>query len=105
MTLDALWLLAATGACLVGTVWIALAMPVHWAQVRGPALRSRRAGIALRVAGALCQLLSLAICLVVDHASMAALVWIMSLTGAAFVTAMLLSWRPACLWPMVAWLR
>ena len=37
---------------------------------------------------------SLGLCLAVDHASMAALVWVMALAAAALVVAMALSWRP-----------
>lgn len=70
-------------ACLLGLAWLALAMDAHWAQVRGepaPASGQRRA---LRVLGALALAGSLALCLRADHASMAALVWIMMLAAGA----------------------
>lgn len=102
--LQALLLAAALGVCTVGFAWLALAMDVHWAQVRGeqPALAAptqRR----LRVLGGAAMALALLLCLLADHPGMAALVWIMSLALSALLVAFTLSWRPRLLAPLVAW--
>lgn len=104
MTMTALMLLAGLLASLAGMAWLALAMPVHWEQVRAADPLSPGSALALRSLGALALLAALALCLFVDHASMAALVWIMALAIAASTIAMLLSWRPRWLRPFVAWL-
>lgn len=49
--------------------------------------------------------LLVALCLAVDHASMAALVWFMALAGAALGIAFALSWRPRVLGVLIAWVR
>lgn len=100
---DAAILLAAWLAAWVGMAWLALAMPAHWEQVRGGEAPSRGAALVLRLIGAAGLLAALALCLAVDHASMAALVWILSLASAAWTVAMLLSWRPRALRFLVAW--
>ena len=101
--LQALLLAAAFACSITGFAWLALAMESHWSQVRGthhvPAAR------ALRVLGASALAASLALCLAADHPSMAALVWIMSLTTGALVVTFTLSWRPRLLAPLVAWAR
>lgn len=82
----------------VAMTWLALSMEVHWQQACGSAvalLPGRRRG--LRQAGGLGLLASLALCLAADHASMAALVWVMLLAIAAFAVALLLAWRPRLL--------
>lgn len=102
---DALLLIAAVLANLAGMAWLALAMDVHWEQVRGSApLRSGTAA-AMRCAAVLAIVLALVLCLRADHPTMAVLVWIMTLTGAAVAVAFALAWRPALLAPMVAWAR
>jgi hypothetical protein len=40
-------------SCVAGMGWLALAMEVHWLQVRGAHALSRRTAVALRVLGAL----------------------------------------------------
>lgn len=80
--------------------WFALAMNVHWQQVRAGASLPRGKATALRIAGALALALSLWLCLGVDHVSMASLVWVMSLAAAALIVAFTLSWRPR----LLAWL-
>lgn len=91
---DALFFVVAFAAGLAGFGWLALAMDVHWAQAdpgrpQGPADVRRLRGL-----GAVALGVSLAACLAVDHASMAALVWVMTLAAAALATAFALSWRP-----------
>lgn len=103
--LDALLLALALIAASAGLGWLALAMDVHWRQVRGSGAPSPRIASALRGLGVLGLLASLAICLRVDHASMAALVWIMALALAAAAVALLLAYRPRLLAPLVSWIR
>ena len=80
-------------ASLAGMAWIALSMPVHAAQALGavPGARARRA---LRWLGASSIAVALAVNLHTDHASMAVLVWVMTLTGSALAIAFALSTRP-----------
>ena len=103
--LDALVLLGALASNTLGLAWFALAMDEHWRQVRGPAKPGRGTVVVLRALGAVALLLSLALCLFSDHASMASLVWVMALAGAAWVIAFTLTWRPRLLAPLVAWVR
>ena len=91
---DALLLGAAVLAALAGMGWLALAMDVHWEQACGAAAQPPARVRLLRVLGMLALAASLGLCLAVDHASMAALVWVMSLAAAALAVAMALSWRP-----------
>lgn len=91
---DALLLGAALVSALAGMGWLALAMDVHWEQVCGAAAERPARARLLRALGMLALAVSLWLCLVVDHASMAALVWIMALAAAALTVAMVLSWRP-----------
>ncbi len=102
--LDALLLLAAVAANVAGMGWLALSMEVHWDEALGNATpQSRRTAVALRVAGAAALVGSLALCLSVDHGSMASLVWVMALAGAAFGIALTLAWRPRTLGILVPW--
>jgi O-antigen/teichoic acid export membrane protein len=92
---DALWLWLAWFAATAGMGWLALSLDNHWQQVTG----TRQAhdnvrNSCLRLFGALGLILSLGLCLAVDHASMAALVWVMLLAAAAVCTAITLTWRP-----------
>jgi hypothetical protein len=91
---DALLHAGALLAVLAGLGWLALAMEVHWAQAMGAAPRSPGTARRLRVQGALAQMAGLALCLAVDHPSLAVLVWTMALAGAALAIAFTLSWRP-----------
>lgn len=90
---DALILLAAFVAALAGMGWLALAMQAHWEQVCGQVERSSALTQCLRWLGAGALLVALALCLVVDHASMAVLVWLMTLAAATLLVAFTLSWR------------
>ena len=100
---QALWLAAALLCALVGFGWLALAMDVHWEQVRGPQPALPSTVRQLRVLGTLGLVASLACALLADHPTMAALVWIMALALGALATAFTLAWRPAALRPLVAW--
>ncbi|MGC3985847.1 MAG: DUF3325 domain-containing protein [Pseudorhodoferax sp.] len=91
---DALLLGAALLAALAGMGWLALAMDVHWQQVCGAAAQPPARVRLLRALGVLALAASLWLCLAVDHASMAALVWVMALAAAALAVAMALAWRP-----------
>jgi len=99
----AAWLLtAALLASLVGMAWLALAMPTHGQQVWNAPVSVAHARI-LRVLGAIALFVSLVLCLCCDHASMAALVWVMSLAGGAFAIAMVLAWRARWLALLAPW--
>lgn len=99
-----LLLLAAVLCSAASMGWLALAMPVHAAQVwrhvpHGGALHR------LRWLGAAGVLVSLSLCLLADHASMAVLVWAMALSGSALLVALLLAWRPVSLRMLTPWMR
>lgn len=102
---DAVMLSAALVCCIVGFAWLALAMNVHWRQVRSDGALTRTSAFILRSLGVASVVASLALCLAVDHASMAVLVWVMALAAAALTVAFTLSWRPRWLAPLVRWLR
>lgn len=95
-------LLAALLAGFAGMGWLSLAMPAHAAQVWARALPVRQAQ-SLRAAGAIGVVASLVLCLLADHASMAVLVWLMTLSGSALLVAMLLSARPRLLRVLAPW--
>jgi hypothetical protein len=59
----------------------------------------------MRMLGVMGLLLSLGLCLNADYASIAALVWIMSLAAAALAVAFTLAWRPRMLAPLIVWTR
>lgn len=98
-------LAAALLACVLGFGWLALAMEPHWRQVRGDVPISRGVVTVLRALGASALLVSLVLCLQVDHVSMASLVWIMALAAAALIITFTLAWRPRTLAWLVAWVR
>ncbi len=100
---EALAYAAALGACVAGMGWLALAMQPHWEQVRGAQPLPRSTAFVLRVLGAAALAASLALCFRVDHATMAPLVWVMALAGAALIVAFTLAWRPR--WLSVLLLR
>jgi Protein of unknown function (DUF3325) len=91
---SALILLAAMAANIAGLGWLAIAMDVHWRQVRGPAPSLWARATRLRVLGALALVASFVLCLAADHTSMAVLVWVMALAVAALIVAFTLAWRP-----------
>ncbi len=103
---DALLLSVSVCSSILGMGWLALSLDSHWEQVRGPGAGApRRTVVALRWLGALALAASLALCLVVDHPSMASLVWVMTLAGAALAVAFALAWRARWLRPLVVWVR
>ncbi|VUD40906.1 hypothetical protein TDB9533_00377 [Thalassocella blandensis] len=93
---EAMWLILAAVLCLLGMSWISAAMRVHWRQLY-PACNSEPNVNQLRVLGAVAFVLAGLCCLKADHASMAVLVWVMFLTGSAFLVAMVLTKQPALL--------
>ena len=94
---SALLLLAAALANLAGMAWLALAMEAHWAQVHGDSPLRPAAATTLRCAGAIAIGAALLLCLRADHATMAVLVWFMTLTAASVTVAFALAWRPTLL--------
>lgn len=94
---EAVWLLLATVAAVVGMAWLALSLDSHWRQVvdgGDAASRPSKSRSALRLTGALSLFAALLFCLRADHASMAVLVWIMLVAASAIAVAMTLSWQP-----------
>ncbi|MDG2518000.1 DUF3325 domain-containing protein [Lysobacter soli] len=102
--LSACLLSAAFASAIAGMGWLALSMPVHAQQVWGDVL-SPVSARALRWMGASGLLVALALCLAVDHASMASLVWVMTLAASALAIAFALSSRPAWLRGLAPWVR
>ena len=98
---DAVLLLAALVCTVLGMGWLALAMDVHWNQVR-TARRSPRTAAVLRMFGTASLVVSLVLCLLADTATMAVLVWMMLLAVAAVTIALVLSRKPRMLAPLVA---
>ena len=92
---DAMLLAAALVCTVIGMGWLALAMDVHWNQVRATR-RSPRSVIVLRVLGAASLVASLALCLLADTATMAVLVWMMLLAVAAVTIALVPAGRREC---------
>lgn len=92
--MTALLLLAAFLATVAGMGWFALTLDAHWAQVRGNARQPASVVRRLRMLGSLGLAVSFGLCLKVDHASMATLVWVMMLAAAAVTIAFTLTWRP-----------
>lgn len=103
--LDVLLRALALLCCTAGFAWLALSMESHWTQVRGSQPLRRGTVIGLRVLGSTALLGSLLLCLRVDHASMAALVWVMSLAGSALVVAFTFTWRPRWMTPLLPWVQ
>jgi sterol desaturase/sphingolipid hydroxylase (fatty acid hydroxylase superfamily) len=99
---DAFLLVAALVCTVIGMGWLALAMDVHWNQVR-PTRRSPRTATILRVLGSASLGVSLLLCLLADTATMAVLVWMMLLSVSAAAIALVLSRQPRMLSPLVAW--
>jgi hypothetical protein len=101
---DALLLAAAVACNMIGLAWLALGMPTHWQQALCERALPRGMARLLRALGVAGLTVSLALCLQVDHASIASLVWVMALAAAALAVAFTLTWWPRALAPLVAWL-
>ena len=84
-----------------GLGWFALSMERHWRQAGAPHVPGIRRARRLRRAGSIALALSLLLCLALDHASIAALVWVMGLPPCAVLIALLLATRPAWLAPLL----
>lgn len=84
--------------------WLALSMPVHAQQVWGNHA-STRTSRALRWMGGIGIVAVLALCLAVDHATMATLVWVMAVTGSSLLIAFTLSAHPRWLRVLAPWVR
>lgn len=96
---DVLMLCLAAILALAGMGWLALSLEVHWRQLFGRgAVLSARGVKRLRLAGWMALACSAVCCFIVDRPSMAVLVWVMLLAGAALSIAQLLAWR-------AGWLR
>jgi hypothetical protein len=98
-------LVGAASCSALGMAWLALAKRVHWTQVCGGPPLERSSIHRLRVVGAAAQVLSLVLCLLADHGSMAALVWLMTSSASALGIAFILAYRPGWLRALVGWIR
>jgi hypothetical protein len=76
-----------------GMAWLALSLKSHWRQLNGVMALSRWRVITYRVLGGCALVCGLALCLWVDHPTIAVLVWIMSIAVAAKAVALTLSYR------------
>ncbi len=100
--------LSLVGAALLGfcgMAWFALAKAPHWEQARGERMPATARVQTLYWLGGVAQALSLALCLLADHVTMASLVWVMLLTASALAVTFTLSWRPRWLGWLVAWVK
>src|SRR5687768_6996974 len=97
-------LLAALLSSLAGMGWLALSMQPHAQQVWVRGCSRHTPGL-LRLLGVAGLVVALALCLVVDHASMAVLVWVMSLAAGALTTAFVLTWRAHWLRVLAPWVH
>ena len=88
-----------------GMAWLALAKPPHWQQARGARALSPRTAYQLHGLSVAALLLSLLLGFWVDHASIAPLAWVMTLTATAVLVTLTLAWRPRFLAWLVAWLK
>ncbi len=91
---DAVLLALALALSLIGMASLALTMEAHWAQVCDSLPQSPAAVLRLRVVGSASLSAALVLCLIVDHASMAALVWVMTMAASALAVAFTLTWQP-----------
>ena len=92
-------------ASVAGYSWLALAMDAHWQQVHGSAAPVPAHKTALRMLGVAGLVASAVLCFLADRPSMAVLVWLMLLAGAAPLVAMTLAWRPTLLRVLWPWAR
>lgn len=91
---EALTLSLAALLSLTGMGWLALSLEVHWRQIFGrKAVLTASAANWLRLVGWTGLLLSAICCFIANRPSMAVLVWVMLLAGAATTISLLLAWR------------
>jgi hypothetical protein len=102
---DAMLLATALLCTTCGMAWFAFAKQPHWQQARGRQALPPRTARSLQLLGALALASSLLLCLRADHASMAALVWVMMLAGSSLLVAFGLAYRPHWLTWLVAFVR
>ncbi len=100
---DHLLLVGAVLLNIAGFAWLALAMDAHWKQVCGSGKPPQGRRTPLRLAAGAAFLISLLLCNLSDHATIAALVWVMALTAGALLVAFTLTWWPGRLRPL-SWL-
>jgi len=93
---EAIWLTAAVISALFSIGWLALSYPSHWQQVFADKAHCHAPG-RLKVLAWSGLLLSAVFCLLADHPTMAALVWVMLLAVAAMLVAQILSRCPRLL--------
>jgi hypothetical protein len=79
-------------------------MQVHARQVWGGATSAMNARV-LQWIGIAGLAAALGWCLIVDHASMAVLVWVMALAGASLLVAFTLAWHPRRLRVLAPWVK
>ena len=77
-----------------GMSWLALTQDAHFQQVRGQGAHRTGRARGVRTLGYGAAAASLALCLCVDHASIASLVWIMMQTATALLVSFTLAFRP-----------
>lgn len=79
---------------LCAMAWFALAIDTHWVQLRSTSPLRAATVRKLRLLATVSLAASLACCVLAEHASMVALVWVMLLTVAAYLVTFTLAWRP-----------
>lgn len=94
----------AIAVCVCGMAWFALSLESHWRQLRSNT-PSRTVVRQLRLLGWASMVVSLLLCLAADHATMASLVWVMSLAASTLIISFTLTWRPRLLNLLIAWAR
>ena len=100
---DALFYVLAVLLVVLGLASFALAMERHWRQLRPGSPISRQSMLVLRTTGATALAASLALCLWLDHGTIASLVWVMALVPAALTVTFTFSWRPQWFAPLLCW--
>jgi len=98
------WLILATLLMFLSMGWFALSLSAHQKQVNQSAIgHSQKPKSAhFKWVGWIALLLSGICCLQADHPSMAVLVWLMLIACSAFSIAMILSFRPWWLRPLMS---
>lgn len=97
---DAALLTLAMLLAICGMAWFALAMDVHWKQAGKTTSLTTTTARKLRSLGAISLGVSLVCCLSAEHATIAALVWVMTLSAAALLVTFTLAYRPRWLSPL-----